>query len=55
LEGHGYFQIEGQKEDCVKGDLVVIPAGKKFIYKGKMKLLLNTTPPWTESQEDTIK
>ena len=55
LVGHGYFEIEGQKEECAKGDLVVIPAGKKFIYKGKMKLLLNCTPPWSESQEETIK
>lgn len=55
LEGRGYFEVEGQKKECSKGDLVVIPAGKKFIYKGRMKLLLNCTPPWSESQEETIK
>ena len=54
LEGHGYFQIDGQREDCATGDLVVIPAGKSFIYKGKMKLLLNCTPPWSESQEENL-
>jgi mannose-6-phosphate isomerase-like protein (cupin superfamily) len=55
LEGNGYFEIDGQRENCSVGDLVVIPAGRKFTYKGKMKLLLNTTPPWSESQEETIK
>ena len=55
LEGSGYFEINDMREDCVAGDLVVIPAGNKFTYKGKMKLLLNCTPPWTEIQEETIE
>lgn len=55
LEGSGYFEINGNRENCATGDLVVIPAGKKFTYKGKMKLLLNCTPPWREEQEETIK
>ena len=46
LEGQGYFEINGVREDCAAGDLVMIPAGNKFIYKGKMKMLLNCTPPW---------
>ena len=54
LEGYGYFEINDVREDCAAGDLVVIPAGNKFTYKGKMKLLLNCTPPWTEGQEETI-
>jgi len=55
LEGSGYFEINGEREDCAAGDLAVIPAGNKFTYKGKMKLLLNCTPPWREDQEKTIK
>jgi mannose-6-phosphate isomerase-like protein (cupin superfamily) len=54
LEGSGFFEINGAREDCGAGDLVVIPAGNKFTYKGKMKMLLNCTPPWTEAQEETI-
>jgi len=54
LEGKGYFVIEDKKEECSKGDLVVIPAGKKFIYKGKLKMLLCSTPPWWEEQEDVV-
>ena len=54
LEGNGYFEINDAKETCVKGDLVVIPAGNKFTFGGKMKMLLNCTPPWSQSQEETI-
>lgn len=54
LEGSGYFLINDIKEKCSQGDLVVIPAGTKFTYKGKLKLLLSCTPPWKEDQEETL-
>ena len=54
LRGEGYFEIEDQREACGAGDLIVIPAGKKFIYKGKMTLLLIANPPWREEQEVTL-
>ena len=41
LEGNGYFLINDTKEECSQGDLVVIPAGTKFTYKGKLKTALN--------------
>lgn len=53
LSGEGYFEIEGEREECAAGDLVVIPAGTKFTYKGKMRLLLTVVPPWFEDQEET--
>lgn len=52
LNGTGYFVIDGAQEDCQAGNLVVIPAGKKFIYKGNMQLLLICTPPWRQEQEE---
>lgn len=54
LEGQGQFEVDGVTEDCKQGDLVVIPAGKAFIYKGKLKMLLVNTPPWSEEQEETL-
>jgi mannose-6-phosphate isomerase-like protein (cupin superfamily) len=54
LEGSGYFEIEGEKENCEKGNLVVIPAGKKFTYKGKLKMMATSTPPWRAYQEETL-
>lgn len=55
LEGKGYFIIDGMKEECTKGDLVVIPAGKAFSFKGNLKMLLNVTPVFTPEQEETIE
>ena len=55
LEGSGYFEIDGTKEACTKGDLVVIPPGHAFIYKGTMRLLLIASPPWQEDQEETLE
>lgn len=52
LEGSGHFEIDGEIEQCGQGDLVVVPAGKKFVYKGDLKLLLICTPPWREEQEE---
>src|SRR3989344_4316592 len=54
LEGEGYFEINDQKENCVTGDLVVIPAGSKFHYVGKLKMLLITTPAFYLEQEETL-
>jgi mannose-6-phosphate isomerase-like protein (cupin superfamily) len=54
LEGSGYFEINDEREDCAAGDLVVVPKGAKFTYKGKLKMLLITTPAWREEQEETV-
>lgn len=54
LEGNGHFVVNDVQEDFSKGDLVVIPSGTKFTYKGKFKTLLSCTPPWKEEQEETF-
>lgn len=54
LEGEGYFEIDGQRENFVKEDLVVVPAGSTFRYVGKCKMLLITTPPYYPEQEKTL-
>lgn len=54
LEGSGYFIINDQKETCGVGDLVVIPKGTPFTYKGHLKMLLTVTPPFFPEQEEII-
>ena len=54
LSGNGEFAIDGVKEACAAGDLVVIPAGKKFVYSGQLKMLLVNTPPWELEQEESF-
>ena len=55
LEGKGYFKINNVKEACEKGNLVVIPADLPFTYKGKLKMMVTSTPPWKEEQEETLR
>jgi mannose-6-phosphate isomerase-like protein (cupin superfamily) len=55
LHGSGYFLIRGTKEDCSVGDLVVIPAGTPFTYKGTLKMIASSTPPWREEQEKIVQ
>lgn len=54
LEGNGTFEIDGLKEQCGKGDLVVIPKGLPFQYAGTMKMLLVSVPWWFSEQEVTL-
>jgi mannose-6-phosphate isomerase-like protein (cupin superfamily) len=51
LEGERLFDIDGQKEECKKGDLVMIPQGTAFQYSGKMRMLLVSSPWWSSEQE----
>jgi len=54
LEGNGHFFVEDKKHDCKTGDLITIPPGTKFTYRGKLKMLLVTTPPFYPEQEETV-
>lgn len=44
LEGEGVFCIEGEKYTVKREDVIEIPPNTEFVFKGKMKLLLITTP-----------
>lgn len=55
LKGSGYFSINGQKEDCKQGDLVIIPSGSIFTYKGNLIMGLITAPPFYPEQEETLQ
>ena len=54
LKGSGSFIVNDIEETCSEGDLVAIPKGTKFTYKGKLKMLLATTPAWFAEQEETL-
>ena len=51
IEGSGYFILGSGKQLVSKGDLVVIPAGTKYTFGGKLKMLLVNLPKWTSEQE----
>lgn len=54
LNGEGYFVVDGSRENCSEGDLVVIPAEKPFTYKGRLKMIATSTLPWRQKQEETL-
>lgn len=54
LNGKGYFEIDGQKENYNQGDLIVIPNETPFTYKGSSKMLRITTPAFYPEQEETL-
>lgn len=55
LEGSGIFIINDSEHRCEKGDLVVIPHGTKFTYKGGLRMFAASVPPWSADQEETIE
>ncbi|GAA2855825.1 hypothetical protein GCM10010517_14060 [Streptosporangium fragile] len=56
LRGRGRFLIEDREEVCSRGDLVRVPKGSKFTYKGRrLRMLLTSTPPWWETQEQVLE
>ena len=54
IAGTGYFEINGTREAFGKGNLIVIPMGSRFTYKGRAKFLLTTAPPFRPEQEVTL-
>ena len=54
LSGKGHFVINGKKESCEAGDLVVVPHESPFTYKGKLKMIATATPPFRPEQEEML-
>ncbi len=54
LGGSGYFVVEGAKETVATGDLVVVPAGKAYMFGGKLRMLLIVAPHWSKEQEEKV-
>ena len=55
LEGSGVFLINDIEQACEQGNLVVIPQGTKFTYKGTLKMFVASVPPWSQEQEETVE
>ncbi len=55
IEGKGTFKINEELHDVSKGDIIEIPKNTKFVFKGKMKLLLIMNPPFKEENDITLE
>lgn len=55
LEGSGDFFLDDEKVSASTGDLVSIAPKTRIYYRGKMKMVLVTSPAWREGDEVETK
>lgn len=55
LEGKGSFFLDDEEVNVSKGDLISISPNTRIYYKGKMKMILVTNPPWQAENEVETK
>lgn len=54
LEGNGKVVTEKGEQLLSKGDAVIIEAGEKYYWEGKMDVLLTCHPIWSPNQHQVI-
>ena len=55
LEGSGTWVVEDRKFDVRAGDVVVVPAGNRFWFRGNLKQICITAPAGEEKYERHIR
>lgn len=55
LEGSGTWVVENREFEVRKGDVVVVPAGNRFWFRGNLKQVCITAPAWEEKYERHIR
>lgn len=55
IEGAGEWVIEGETFPVKTHDVVIVPAGKKFYYRGNLKQVCVTAPAWEAEYEEHIR
>jgi len=55
LEGSGTWIIEDRQFEVRAGDVVVVPAGKRFWFRGNLKQICVTAPAWEEQYDHHIR
>lgn len=55
IEGSGIWVVEDREFEISAGDVVVVPAGKRFWFRGNLKQVCITAPSWEEKHERHIR
>ena len=55
IEGSGTWFIEDKPNPVEAGDVVIIPPGQRFYYKGSLKQVCITAPAWEEEFEHHVR
>jgi mannose-6-phosphate isomerase-like protein (cupin superfamily) len=55
VEGAGEWIVDGESLAVEAHDVVVVPKGAAFYYRGKLKLVCITVPAWEAEFEETLR
>jgi predicted house-cleaning noncanonical NTP pyrophosphatase (MazG superfamily)/quercetin dioxygenase-like cupin family protein len=55
LAGSGTWVVEDREFEVRAGDVVVVPAGKRFWFRGNLRQICITAPAWEEKYERHIR
>lgn len=55
IEGEGVWVVDGVSHPVQATDVVVVPAGAAFYYRGALKQVCITAPAWTEENEEVLR
>lgn len=55
IEGSGIWVIEDEEFPVEASDVVVVPPGKRFYYRGALKQVCITAPAWDAEHEHHIR
>jgi mannose-6-phosphate isomerase-like protein (cupin superfamily) len=55
IEGSGVWVIEDVEYPVSASDVVIVPPGKRFYYRGNLRQVCITAPAWEERYESHIR
>lgn len=55
IEGEGTWVIEDEEYPVVATDVVIVPPGKRFHYRGSLKQICITAPAWDPAFERHLR
>lgn len=55
IEGSGTWVIKDKEFEVKTGDVIIVPAGKRFWFRGNLKQICITAPAWEEKYEHHIR
>lgn len=55
LEGSGTWVVEDREFEVRAGDVIVVPSGKRFWFRGNLKQICITAPAWEEKYERHVR
>ncbi len=55
VEGGGVWVIEDVEHPVEAGDVVIVPPGKRFYYRGRLRQVCVTAPAWEAEHEQHVR